>query len=57
MTCPICHNPAKPIIINGLQSRNYKGEAMYHCCGRIYPPFTLNPKGEPMKPGKRKVKK
>ena len=57
MTCPVCHKPAKPIIVHGIQARNYRGELMWHCCG-IYPPITLKPKEEPMnKPGKRKVKK
>ena len=54
MTCPVCQKPVKPIIVNGLQARNYQGELMWHCC-HIYPPFTLKPKEEPMK--KRKVKK
>lgn len=57
VTCPVCHNPPKPIMVNGYQSRNYKGEPMWHCCGNIYPPFTLKD-GEPMtKPRQKRSRK
>jgi hypothetical protein len=53
INCPTCGKPVKPIIVNGLQGRNYKGELMWHCCG-IYPPFTLKKEATMKKPKARK---
>ncbi len=55
INCPVCHNPPKPIMVNGLQSMTYRGEKMWHCCGNVYPPFTL--KEATMKPEKKRRKK
>jgi hypothetical protein len=42
-------------MVNGLQSMTYRGEKMWHCCGNVYPPFTL--KEATMKPEKKRRKK